>query len=272
MATKTYLGNDGNWATAATWSPANEPVDDDVVIIPSNTTVDITAGLDNGGIKLDGLIVAKASVVKVGTTGGPLMIASDYVHFQGRGEFNYEHAAGGGDAHSTDLVIIEPSLPTTAVQLSSEETDALGMPDVLLNGGDVTILANMGTMTRLDVTARTNKVTIQAAAGALTSLLGRGSIIEAHNAITNAYLSNGCQLTKETAAITNAFVEGGASLFYNDDGTITLVRVHRGGTLDLMHIGKVVTITTGFWMPGSTIKLDPNLHTVTNPYDLRGTA
>jgi hypothetical protein len=271
MADKTYQGNDGNWATAVTWVPANEPVDGDVVIIPSDTTVNITAGLDNGGVKLGGLIVAKGSVVKVGTTGNPLKIASAFVHFQGREEFNYEHAANAGDAEVTDLVIIEPSLPTAAVQLSSEETDALGMPDVLLNGGNVNILANMGTMTRLDVTARTDRLVIQPDAGVLTSLFGRGSRIEAHNVITNAYLSNGCQLTKETAAITNAFIEGGASLFYNDDGTITLVRVHKGGTLDLMRVGKFVTITTGIWMPGSTVNLDPTAHTVTNLYDLRGT-
>lgn len=272
MATKTYLGNDGNWATAATWSPANEPVNDDVVIIPSNTTVDITAGLDNGGVKLDGLIVAKGSVVKVGTTGGPLKIAADFVHYQGRAEFNYEHAQDAGSAFDTDFVIIEPSLPTAAVQLSSEESDALGMPDVLIDGGNVTILANMGTMTHLAVTARTQKLTIQAAAGALTHLLGNGSRIEAHNAITNAHLADGCQLTKETAAITNAFIAAGASLFYNDDGTITLAYVGSGGTFDLMHVGKEVTITTGIWMPGSTINKNTTLHTVTNEYDLRVTA
>lgn len=272
MATKTYLGNDGDWATAATWAPANEPVDDDVVIIPSNTTVNITAGLDNGGVKLDGLIVAKGSIVKVGTTGDPLKIASDFVHYQGRAEFNYEHAASGGDAEVTDYVIIEPSLPSAAVQLSSEESDALGMPDVFIDGGNVNILANMGTMTHLAVTARTEKVTIQAGAGALTHLLGGGSFIEAHNAIVNAHLANGCQLTKETAAITNAFIEAGASLFYNDDGTITLALVGTGGTFDLMHVGKEVTITTGIWMPGSTVNKDTTLHTVTNEYDLRVTA
>lgn len=271
MATKTYLGNDGNWATANTWSPANEPVDDDVVVIPSNTTVAITAGLDNGGVKLDGLIVAKGSVVKVGTTGAPLKIAADVVHYQGREEFNYEHAQNAGAALDTDLVIIEPSLASATVQLSSEESDALGMPDVLINGGDVTILANMGTMTRLEVTARTQKVTIQPDAGTLTDLLGGGSFIEAHNVITNAHLTNGCQLTKETTAIVNAFIEGGANLFYNDDGTITLVHARSGGTFDLLNVGKEVTITTGIWLPGSTINLDPTLHTVTNLYDLRGT-
>ncbi len=272
MATKTYLGNDGNWATAATWSPANEPLDDDVVIIPSNTTVNITAGLDNGGIKLDGLIVAKGSVVKVGTTGGPLIIASDFVHFEGAAEFNYEHGQGAGDLHDTDYVIIEPSVPNVAVQLSSEESDALGMPDVFIDGGNVTILANMGTMTHLAVTARTHRVTIQPAAGALTHLFGEGSFIEAHNAITNAHLANGCQLTQEDAAITNAFIATGATLFYNDDGTITLAKVGTGGTLDLMHVGKVVTITTGIWMPGSTVNKNTTLHTVTNEYDLRATA
>lgn len=271
--TQTYTGGTGSWAVAANWTGdggAKVPVTTDTAIIPSDTTVDITAGLDQGGVKLAALIVAKGSVVKVGTSGGPLKIAAGVVHYQGRAEFNYEHAQDAGSLLDTDLVIIEPSLPTAAVQLSSEETDALGMPDVLLNGGNVSILANMGTMTRLDVTGRTESVIIQPAAGVLTNLLGGGSRIEAHNVITNAYLSNGCQLTKETTAITNAFIEGGASLFYNDDGTITLVRARRGGILDLMHVGKKVTITTGFWMPGSTINLDPTLHTVTNLYDLRG--
>lgn len=272
MATKTYVNNDGDWSNNNSWLPVNVPVSNDVVIIPSNTTVDITAGLDQGAVDLDALIVAKGSIVKVGTTGGPLKIAANLVHYQGRGDFNYEHAQDAGSALDTDLVIIEPDLPTALVQLSSEESDALGMPSVMIDGGDVTILANMGTMTHLAVTARTTKVTIQPAAGALTHLFGGGSFIEAHNVITNAHLANGCTLTKETAAITNAFIANGATLFYNDDGTITLIKVGTGGTFDLMQVGKVVTITTGIWMPGSTVNKDATIHTVTNEYDLRVTA
>ena len=103
MATvRTWVSTDGNWGTAASWSPSGVPDTGDTAIFPSTSTVAVTSGLNQTAVTLLLLYVDDGYLQDIGAVGNPLIIsASSAIKHFGRGSFYWQT----GTANTTAVYV-----------------------------------------------------------------------------------------------------------------------------------------------------------------------
>lgn len=258
------------WTTAGNWSNGVPVAESNILFQPIGVALP-DSGLDVGGIDANALIISKGVTGDLGSSGNELKIAANLVHHMGSGQLFYQHAQNAGAALDTDLIIIDAENPTTAVEISNEESDNDGIAHIVVLRGTVTIDATNGNMPRLSVGFRTNPntdaiVNYPTDTPTLAKLVQTGGRLTCNVPITDAFLTGG-RCIQDNNAIANLIMHGGY-MDYRDDGAITLADIH-GGTFDLMQDPVALTVSTGIWHPGSVIHKNTTLHTITSEQDLR---
>jgi hypothetical protein len=254
MANKTWLGNDsgneGDWATAANWSPAVVPTTGDDVRLVADYNNAVTAGLDQSAVAVGDVIVEEGFTSAIGTATAELQIDPNRFEFSGSGTSYIDLGSAAipaqilgtanADSGKRGLYLFGSALTIVNVEagsvgLASRHGDTGTITTVRINGSGADLWLGEGlTLTTLDILAgvaalRCGATTVNIYGGELT--------------------------TAEVAAITTLTIHGGEAVL-NATGTVTTLN-HEGGTVELTQSGATRTITTYNPQNGATLHRNP---------------
>lgn len=263
MATRTWLGADGNWANTANWSGGAVPVDGDDVVIDSGS-VSITTGMNQSGISLKSLNITRGYTGSIGTAGDPLLINVDhasatacriamnrgylYVNGSMTVPFRVDQCSGAGG------VVLSGGTLAGTPAIVCGEVGTLRVTSGVTVSGDV-ITCGIGLMLEAAVSG--------------SVYMYRGTHAAYANIGTLVLGASATLTTKTTAAITTGTLHGQANHVHDSSGTIGTLNAlpgsyHKpGGSKDY-------TITTLNRYAGSNVTTSVTGATVTvgtdNPY------
>jgi len=268
MGWYTWGGTDGTWV-AANFGGTLPGAGDDVKF-PANIAQAVT-GSPSSLVLYNSLQTDKRCQVQLGTSGTPIKLASTEIDLAGTADA-YIKNDGGGVSNVVARLIIRPSNYNAAVVMTSDDGDNGEYDNVFIHSGAVQIDSATGTMARVTVSelapGSITSCVLSSGCGTLTNLVLESGAMEAQNVVTNAYVAPGAVLTKTTAALTNAWVSG--TLYYNDDGDITLLVALPGSLIDFTQAPVTdsdgIDITTLVECQGSTIRWAKHVNAPTNHY------
>jgi Ni,Fe-hydrogenase III small subunit len=279
MATKVWVGtdsgNEGNYGTAANWSPSGVPVAADDVII-ANSSQSITSGLDQSAVALtsitidqsftgvigssdsDFLQVAASNVIlgqrrtNVGTLTGSKRLNLDLGSSTAAQVEIYNTASSAQDANRTPLRLKAVNASTDikvfagSVSISDDSDNSSTVGDIEVNGGTV----NCGASVTL-----TNVIMNGGTLNLQSSIAGTATI---KGGTLNHYDDNASASTIATLTVSDS-----GTVNHYASGTITTLNLN-GGTVDLTRTQKSKTVTTLTADTGGTLITDSGTVTLTN--------
>lgn len=263
---KILVGSD--WSTAGNWSDNLVPVSNTQAAMDSSPGPEVNAGLDQGGVDLDALLLPRLFERNLGSSSNPLKIAADLVLNYSAGNLYFECAKDGVSALKTDEIHIECAHARAKTEIGGETGDAGDIDLINIMRGNVILKSNIafGASAIVRVGYVSNRISdvnllIDATTDTLATLDMSGGICRCNCQITNATITGqGTSLTHDTNKITGTLkIMAGARCIFNHealnaDGTV--IEVHSGGILDLTQNSKEKTIATLRTFPGSTIIYD----------------
>lgn len=258
MATKTWIGTDGNYAANANWSPTNVPTSGDHVRIPAGSG-SITSGLNQSAVDIGDFIVEPGYTGTIGTASAYLQIDPD----------RFEYSGNSNSASYIDIGSAAIPLQVYKTGPAAEGYRALylkGSGITVLNvaSGSVGIAARSGETSTV-TTLRTISSSASVSVGAGCSLTNHQQLdgnVELHCAATTVSVYDGTLRTVEVGAITTLNVRGG-EVFPESTGTITTLNAYAGST-DFTGSGAARTVTTLNLKLGGKVAYDPAVLTITN--------
>lgn len=260
----TDTGNEGDYATAANWSPSGVPVANDNVFITGAQA--ITSGLDQSAVELDDFIVLASMSGAIASVTASLQVDL--------GNTNRFEFGGTGLAFiDVGTAAISPVIVNTA---AANTTDPYGL--ILTGSALATIDFRKGSLNLDGATVTTIDQSFTSSQASDTTLLipsdatvttlrktGGSALVEA--ALTTMENSAGEATTRGSGAITTMTVDGG-NVYPNSSGTITTLNAN-AGIVDFTRSRTPRTVTT-LNLGGGTVKLDPDVITITNAVTGRG--
>lgn len=253
MATKIWLGddagNEGDYDTAANWSPSGVPGAGDAVIIPASSPA-ITAGLAQSAVAILSFRVEPGYSATIGSDEAALDIDPDSFDFAGSG-------LAFIDLHSANITAVVRQTATAVAPAFGLELDGSNLAALDMRGGAVRIKTGATVATieqhagRLHVPSGVTLTTCH--------VLGGSALLE--SALTTLNVQAGTVETDGAGAITTVTVKGG--IFRGrSTGTITTANAD-GGLLDMLASQLDRTITT-LNARGGTVLFNPSNLTITN--------
>lgn len=262
MADKYWLGNDsgneGNYGTAANWTPSGVPVANDNVFLIGSQAV--TSGFDQSAVELDDFIVSSSMSGKIGLVYSPLQV--DLANTD-----RFEFAGSGLAFIDVGTAAISPVILNTFNATNADpygltlEGSAIATIDhrkgsVRLRGATVTtvlqsFLTNQGADTKLLVDSDAT----------ITNLKKSGGTAALEAAATLVENEAGTLTTQGSGAVTTLTVDGG-TVYPNSSGTITTLNAN-GGVVDFTRSRVARTVTT-LNLNGGSVIYDPSVVTITN--------
>ncbi len=279
MATRIWTGAvSGDWGNVGNWHGGVIPVaTDDVYLIDNDQ--DINAGLDQSGVALDSFTCDLTYKGNIGTNSAYLQldatVSMDFGQQQGEGPIATAQVLRI-DTGSTNLS------PIRVHNTAAAGDTTTGLPPLLLlcnsATADLTITngtVGLGTERRVaGSTMQLDTVTIGSRASTssptividvdltLDDLIVYSGTVTCYGSLTNV-TEYGGTVTLDTAdAITSATINGG-TVYLDQHGTISTLIVD-GGTVDWSRTSHARTVTNIDLRKGSTMKLDPNVVTITS--------
>jgi Ni,Fe-hydrogenase III small subunit len=284
MATKVWVGtdsgNEGDYGTAANWSPSGVPIAGDDVII-ANTSQSITGTLDQSAVALTSIIIDQSFTGVIGSSASDfLQIASatavigqrrgNIGTFTGSKRLNldfgsstacqveiYGTASTAQDTNRTPCRIQAANASTDikvhngSVSVSDDSDDTSTVGDIVVKGGTVTAGAGM-TLSNVTVTAGTCNVYSSIA----TLATVKGGVLNMYDGVSANTIAT---CTVSDSGIVNHYATG----------TITTLNCN-GGTTDLTGNNDAKTVTTVNLDRDATLVIDTSVVTLTNDLALTG--
>lgn len=269
----TDTGNEGDWETAANWSPAGVPVATDNVFF-ENSNQSVTEGFNQSAVALGSLNIAQSFTGQIGDADEYLQIKTTLVnigyHF-GPGE-----AAGSallkldlGTTASTIIVFntgisadtTRPAIRLKYVNAATTLEVRKGEVGVAIETGEVST-GSIITPSYVDNIESDAKVYIGAGV-TLATLTKKGGFCMLRSAVTTVINYAGELVTEGSGAITTLTAKGG-NVISNSTGTITTCNISSKGTVDFMKSQQARTVTNCTIDDEGAIKADPAVITFTN--------
>jgi hypothetical protein len=278
MATKIWLGNDtgneGDWSTAANWSPSGVPGAGDNVYF-EDSAQDADDGLDQSAILLASLNIDQSFTGKIGTTSAYLQVGATKLNIG----YNYGPAVSlnGSPRLKIDL---GTGVSTVTIYNAAASATETSKPPIRLKCNNVgTIVdvrkgkvgiaydtgetSSLATVISSYITAKASDAEVYIGSGVtLVTLTQPGGDVTLKCAATTVTSYGGTLETSGTGAITTMNAKGG-TVTCNSTGTVTTCNID-GGLVDFTKAAAARTVTTMKLNPGGQLKRDSNL-TITNP-------
>lgn len=278
MATKIWVGtdtgNEGDWATAANWSPSGVPEAGDNVYL-EDSSQSVTEGFNQSAIALASLNIAQNFTGLVGDVDEYLQISASLV--------NIGHHFGPGEAVGSSLLKI--NLGTTASTIivfnsAVSAADATKTPIRLkFNNAATTLEVRKGKVSVANETGETstgNAITISYISSitndaevyigsgvTLTTLTKKGGYCLLRCAATTVDNYAGNLLTEGSGAIATLNAKDGL-VISNSTGTITNCIASEKGRVDFTKSAQPRTVTTCKVDDEAAVIFDPAVITFTN--------
>jgi fibronectin-binding autotransporter adhesin len=266
-ATKIWVSTDGNWGTAASWSPSGVPANNDNVYL-EDSAVSVTAGFSQSAVYLASLNIAQSYTGYVGDDVNYLSIGAVKV------EIGYNNGPGSPagsqrinlnlDANCGSVVINDSGSPYTSTIPTILIKDINASSTLEVRKGKVGVAFKTGEVSTFStITAATGSEVTIGSGTTLTTYKQTGGDNTLLCAATTVTVDGGTLLINGTGAITTLTTTGG-TVISNTSGVITTATTEILGTLDLTKSTKARTITTCKLDSGGTLKYDPSVITLTN--------
>jgi len=289
MATKIYIGSDGDWGVNANWSPSGVPVDDDDVILQNNSD-DIASNLNQSSVCLTSLTIYDSFTGTIGTSTAYLQIGADVVYIGKSSSY--------GTSNGASRINLDLGTDATTVHILSSATSGsdTGFPPVrlLANNAATVINATKGigglacgagetsTISALNINdGGTSDVVFYVGSGVtvttITKLAGSLTVccaattLNSYGDTTYVNTTGNYTTIKATSGTTDIIASGtittlsndGATVYPRNHGTITNVEAKSGNT-DFLGCAVARTVTNMKLWAGATLKYDPSILTLTN--------
>ena len=276
MANKIWVGtdsgNEGDWGTAANWSPVNVPIaNDDVFLEKSSQSV--LSGLDQSLVELDSLNIAQSFTGSLGLAATPLQIDSPIVNI------GYNNGPGSPSGSPLINLVLDAVASVITVFNTGNSSDSTKSPLRLLTNSASTTLeirkgkvdlandtgqvASIGPITMSWLTNKAGDVDLFIGDGVtLTTIDQRAGDLVLRSACTTLTFDAGTLKTRGVGTITTLNVNGGTSTL-DSTGTITTLNID-GGTVDFTKSSVARIVTNLKLNPGGTLKHNPDDTTFTN--------
>lgn len=268
----TTSGHEGEWDHAANWSPADEPVADDDVLLGPGGVQAVTSGLNNAAVSLNSIsFTSEWGSAAVGSADNYLQINADTVVINCAGHIfldlgttstlatitvnnsptNRDHLHIKGNAlalyaNRGRLIYDSGALTTLVVQYAGSPA---GDSDVLLSTPTVTNAYGLAGSLGMD------------GAGTITNLyLGAsGTALISEGTLTNAYVYAGLLNWRTNQTLAAAYVYGGKLDATQDQRakTLTALYMYGGAVANLAHGAGRITLTNKYEYGVNTVKVDP---------------
>ena len=253
MAVKYWIGtdtgNEGDYSTAANWSPSGVPIASDTVIIPAQSSQNITAGLDQSAINVVTFIVQEGYTGTIGTSAGYLILWADKISYAGAG-VSY---ISTGSNYAADIDVTKTATATTGAQglyLIGAVID-----DLSIKSGTVglAVLPNEGMGVANDVRISGGKLTLGQQTY-ITNLEVNGGAVTIDGTAVTTKIYDGKATTRGTGTAATIISFGGT---IDCGGTANITTIHMlGGTVNTTKSGITRTVGAIYMGPGSFI-FDP---------------
>jgi hypothetical protein len=257
MANKIWVGtdsgNEGDWGTAANWTPSGVPVSTDDVFFASGSQ-SVTGTLDQSAVTLDSLRIGNAYTGSIASSGAYLQINATVLDF----------TSGGQECW------IDGAIPTVTVLGGVSSPNMLqlkGDPDTLriLSGSGTVTLASTGTtLDELEVFGA-DSISVVVPNG-VTSLdnvqVDSGNISIGASVSTLVTLIGGTlKVTDSATAVT--INQNGGTCDYQSSGTITTLNLFAGTFTVQNNVATSLTISNATMHEGSILDLRNGLDNMT---------
>ena len=283
MATRYYIGTDGDFAAAANWSDTTAPSSwssSDVIVI-ADSSDNIDTNLDQGAITATGLklIIEDTFTGTLGVASSKaflvLNVAEAHIHFP---TANQTSAAGSSlilldcDGATTEVNIYGSATTSSLTNLPPIHVKNAGASSALnvlsgVVGSGITVAAEASTWADVNVGVSGGGSTdaIVTLGDGLTLgdvAVASGTVVNRGSNVTTATVESGTYTPYGGATHATVRINGGVCV-YNSDGTITTAHVI--GALDLSQDARDLTITNTNLYNGATLNLErPGTVTFTN--------
>lgn len=277
MATKTWIGtdagNEGDWDTAANWSPSGVPTASDDVVL-ANSSQDVLSGLDQSAVALTSITIDQSYTGLIGTLQSSFLEIASATAIIGQARTTTGTLTGSkrlnidfGSSTACDIQVYNTAnsaqdqnrqplrlrgvnashtLQVFSGQLSvsDDNSDSSQLSSITVNSGSVNIGQGV-TLATLKTTGGT--ISIQSS---VTTCTCKGGTINFYDGVSASTITT---LTASDAGIFNHY----------GSGTITTANAD-GGTIDLTKTEKTKTVTTLNLNIDSTVIIDTSNVTLTN--------
>jgi hypothetical protein len=277
MATKTWVGtdsgNEGDWGTAANWSPSGVPIAADDVII-ANSSQDITGTLDQSAIALTSLTIDQSYTGLIGSSQSDFLEIGAVTAVIGQRRGTVGTYTGSKrlniDFGTTTAAQVNVYGTATSAQDQNRQTLRIravnASTDINIYGGTLAISDDSSNSSTIgDVLIEAGSVNIGDSV-TQTTLTQSGGTVNTQSSITTVTLKGGTlnQYDSTSAStITTLTVSNSGSLNHYASGTITTLNLN-GGSVDLTKTQKSKTVTTITASPGASLITDTGTVTITN--------
>ena len=275
MATCTWIGtdtgNEGDWATAANWSGASVPANDDDVYL-TNSSQSVTEGFAQSAVTLASLTIDQSFTGAIGDSTSYLAINATLVDIGKNDGFSTPSGSGRIKLNLGTVVST-----VTIHNTSSSSTDTDKEPVRILATKDTTVIrvkkGRVGIATDAPgetsslasvycdyVSSKTTDSDVRIGSGVtLVSYYQTGGEGVLACAATTVSVSGGTLTTTGTGAITTLNTTGTGIAIGNSTGAITTANT--GGTLDMLQSTAARAITTANMQKGGNLKYNPDIVT-----------
>ena len=277
MATKTWVGtdsgNEGDWGTAANWSPSGVPIAADDVII-ANSSQDITGTLDQSAIALTSLTIDLSYTGLIGSAQSDFLEigAVTAVIGQRRGTVGTFTGSNRLNIDFGTTTAAQVNVYGTATKAQDHNRQPLRLravnasTDINVYGGTLAVSDDSSNSSTIgDILIESGSINIGDNV-THTTLTQSGGTVNTQSSITTVTLKGGTLNQYDSTSantITTLTVSNSGSLNHYASGTITTLNLN-GGSVDLTKTQKSKTVTTITASPGASLITDTGTVTITN--------
>ena len=277
MANKLWVGtdsgNEGDWDTAANWSPSGVPVATDDVIL-ANSSQDILTGLDQSAVALNSITIDQSYTGLIGTSQSDFLqiAASTAIIGQSRtttgtltGSKRLNLDFGSSTAcdiqvYNTARIAQDQNRQPLRIQAVNASTNLTVFNGQLAVSDDNDDSSTLGAVT-------VNAGTVNIGQGVtLTTLKSAGGTTITQSSVTTCTVKGGSVNFYDgvsASTITTLTVSDSGIFNHFGSGTITTANAN-GGTIDLTRTEKAKTVTTLNLKRDANVILDTSTVTLTN--------
>ena len=275
---RVFVAGDGNWNTAASWSPAAVPlVTDNVWFGPDSPAMTTGPTTTNQDVLLGSVITHPLYKYAICASGSPMIISAAKILIQHPGDFFFQAHAGGASNHTTRIIVRCPSKNLgQKIELGQSATDPGEIDYVKVFRGNVTLTDALGLnevhTDYIDNQSGDAELTINSGVATIPLLKAMGGRVHCSTTVT-ALHCDGAVFRQLLATITNLY-GGAGTVEFNTPGTIALAQIGGSLHLDLTQDvnAKIVTLLETSGNSRISKFADSALHLITAWNDYRRAA
>lgn len=253
---KVWVGTANDWNTTTDYSPSGLPTANQTLLMPNGNNNDATgtpAALK--AVDLDLWRVDRAFGGQCGSDGAPVELSADVIELYGGQPVYFKDGDG-----TTDLMKICAESNQSIISL-----DGSSITKIVADRGNITLKASIGAVTDLHIgnagSSTDVRMLLAEGGGGVTNVRQGSGFVDSKQAAATLDLSGGTWRQDKATISAAAYVYGG-TLDFRFGGTIPLVELWPGGTINAEETSDVKTITTLILHAGADWDYDPSIVSV----------